>query len=173
VLDRGLETGRPRLALLVAVLVAATTAMAVTLIGGEAGIGGYCLADRSVRAADACPGVGPWTLILVSALPGLIATYLFFRPPHWPAAGVLWCLPLLAVIGAVRCLELTLAPMDGIAWPWLAGVAACVVVAFALVVRWARGHAEREGAGLGVGLLLALCILLGLAIGLAATALIT
>lgn len=172
-LDRGLETGRPRLALLVAVLVAAATAMAVTLIGGAAGFGGYCLADRTVRAADTCPGIGPWTLILVSALPGLIAAYLFSRPPHWPAAGALWCLPFLAVIGAVRCLELALAPADGVRWLWLAGVPVCALAAVVLVVRWARGHAEREGAGFIVGLLLVLCIPIGFAGGLALTALVT
>lgn len=169
-LDRGLETGRPKLALLMAVLVAAGTAMAVTLIGGEAGFGGYCFADGTVGTAATCPEVGPWTLILVSALPGLIAAYLFSRPPHWPAAGALWCLPFLAVIGAVRCLELALAPAEGVAWPWLAGVPVCVALAVGLVVRWARGHAEREGAGFGVGLALVACIPIGVAIGLAVTA---
>jgi len=171
VLDRGLETGRPRLSLLVAVLVAAATVMAITLIGGEAGVGGYCFADRTVPAGASCPSIGPWTLILVSALPGLIAAYLFFRPPHWPAAGVLWCLPFLAVIGAVRLLALALAPADSIDWIWLAGVPVCALAAVVLVVRWARGHAEREGAGFGVGLMLVACIPLGAVVGLSLTAL--
>lgn len=172
-LDRGLETGRPKLALLMAVFVAAATAMAVTLIGGEAGFGGYCVAGRTVRAAASCPEVGPWTLILVSALPGLIAAYLFSRPPHWPTAGALWCLPFLSVIGAVRCLELALAPAEGVAWLWLAGVPLCVGAAVGLVVRWARGHVDREGAGIGVGLALIACIPIGVALGFALTALVT
>lgn len=172
-LDRGLETGRPRLSLLVAVLVAAATAMAVTLIGGEAGAGGYCFADRTVRAGASCPSIGPWTLILVSALPGLIAAYLFFRPPHWPAAGVLWCLPFLAVIGGVRLLVLALAPADSIDWVWLAGVPVCALAAVVLVVRWARGHGERERAGLGVSLMLVASIPFGVVLGLLLTALVS
>jgi hypothetical protein len=173
VLDRGLETGRPKLALLMAVGVAAATSMAVTLIGGEAGFGGYCVADRTLRAAASCPSVGPWTLILVSALPGLIVAYLFSRPSNWPTAGALWCLPFLAAIGAVRCLELALAPADAVAWPWLAGVPVCAVLAIGLVVRWARGHAEREGAGIGAGLALIACIPIGVALGFALTALVS
>lgn len=173
VLDRGLDTGKPKLAALLAVLVAAGAMMAVTAIGDSAGIAGWCFADRGVERAVSCPPVGPWTYIAVSALPGLIAAYLFQRPPHWPAAGVLWCVPLLAVIGAVRCLQLATAPADGIDWPWLAGAPVLAAVAVAVVVRWARGHAEREGAGVLVGLLLIACIPVGALLGLALTAIVT
>ncbi|MGA0121546.1 MAG: hypothetical protein ACO3KD_00865 [Gaiellales bacterium] len=172
-LDRGLETGRPKLAVLLAVLVSAGTMMAVTAIGDAAGIAGYCAADYGVERAASCPTVGPWTYIAISAMPGLIAAYLFSRPPHWPAAGVLWCLPFLAVIGAVRCLRLAFAPATGVDWLWLVAAPVLAALAVGLVVRWARGHAERTGAGVGVGLLLVVAIPVGAVFGLALTAIVT